>query len=274
LEGAENAMVNAIIQHDIGENGRYSPSMYTSSNGNIIGENLSGTFFKMGFEHYLPKKFIDIYTGSQGGTYTLSTQETIDINPIPVSINKGFNRNNKTGEEKRFSDYLKVLKLGGSTDVNLKVSGGSRTSGALGNFTITFNGILTKNANDGEKWTFEGTMEFYDSWDFDIDTKGFTKDAKRGQGGEIVTRIANKYLVGKPFEINSLPIDVKQSSEDIYIDWFKDKKAVSVPNKLYEIMSEHPEIREALKAGDYGRAIKIYSDTKTEEKVDETIKGG
>ena len=59
------------------------------------------------------------------------------------------------------------------------------TNGTLGNFTITYKGMLTVMA-DGT-WTFIGVMTFYDVWDFDPKPFG---SSGRSTAGELKTRVA------------------------------------------------------------------------------------
>jgi len=267
LEGLEVSLINAKFEEDGRASGSYDPGYPRAVNdAQIINSQASSTLFKLGFDSELPKKFIDLYTGSQGGTYHLSDREAEAIAPARVGIRGGLFADTKKKEETAFEKELSSLGLGESKNVKFEILGGARSSGTLGGFTITFKGLLTKDSDDPKKWVFEGTMDFYDEWDFDLDVNG---DKVRSISGEMLTEIGNKYLKGKKFAIRSYTFDVKQTSEDRYVDWFDGKKFKPTSNKLFDAMRKNPKIREALKKRDFKTALKEYLKDQVKESAND-----
>lgn len=185
--------------------------------------------FKSTFSHYLPKKFIDKYSSYEGGALHLTEQEALDVNPYSVAIYQGKN-DKKWGEEKEnFLKEMNSLEAGESKKVKLSVSGKAGTQGTLGQFTINFEGILMR--GEDNEWSFEGTMQFYDKWDFDKKRKG-----GRTPGSETATDVGRLFLPGKAFEILSPKIKVKQTRKDQKVDWWKDKEIKEVKSKAAELV--------------------------------------
>ena len=185
--------------------------------------------FKSQFDHYLPKKFIDKYSSYQGGTLHLSAQEALDTNPYSVAIYQGKSDKKWAKERENFLNEVNSLKAGESKKVSLSVSGKSGTQGTLGQFTINFEGILTR--GDNKEWSFEGTMQFYDKWDFDKKDIG-----KRTVGSETATDVGRLFLPGKGFEILSPKIKVKQTSKDHKVDWWDNKEIKEVKSNAAELV--------------------------------------
>ena len=161
----------------------------------------------------------------------------------PVSINRGSSSgstaiNKRIGEKARFNVALSSLEAGESTYFENSVGAKANNQGTLGNFTIYFQGTLTKDEN-GEDWSFDGQMSFYDLWDLDKKKKG-----KRTQSSEEATAIGVKLLEGgKGFEIFSYNVNVKQTSKDRNVDWFNGKSSETkktihnrLPNWLTEMI--------------------------------------
>ena len=97
-----------------------------------------------------------------------------------------------------------------SKSVGFQVLTGAATSGTLGNFYASFRGVLTKStdANGNPAWSFTGTLQMNDYWDFDPDPAG----KKRPPLAEKLVRFANEHLKGKPFNIASERVPVSQNS--------------------------------------------------------------
>ncbi|MBN1984442.1 MAG: DUF4157 domain-containing protein, partial [Chitinivibrionales bacterium] len=154
------------------------------------------------FDHYLPRKFLNNYMDDTGNPITLTRQEMIDCNAV-VDIRRSGG----------FRTELAQLTAAGGGSAVIDVSGwaGAMTNGTLGNFTIYYHGTLTVNPNG--TWTFNGTMTFYDYWDFN------TGGANRPLPAEIKVRVANAFLPGQPFHIYSVPVQVSQSNADNQVQW-------------------------------------------------------
>ena len=220
LEGLELRMCTQSLEF----RGHYDPDyLHPTNSSQILEAQMSGTAFKMAFKNYLPKKFIDIYTGMDGGTLHLSHQETINLNASSVSIMHGYEKQYMEKEKANFNKEFNSLKRGQSKHINLSVLSKANNKGTLGHFTIVFDGVLKR--GDGVSWVFTGTMKFTDEWNFDTKKKG-----ERTESSEINTEIGKKYLIGKPFKIESPTYDVKETDSDPSIDWFigKDESIIEL----------------------------------------------
>ncbi|MGV9004118.1 RHS repeat domain-containing protein [Flavobacterium sp.] len=237
LEGLETAMCRYVLENS----GHYSPGYkHASNDSRVLEAQVSGTAMKLGFKNYLPKKFIDTYTGLDGGTLYLSRQETIDIHASPVSITGGTNPASKSTELNNFGKEFYSLEKGKSKNVTLSVSGKANNQGTLGRFEIVFEGILKRNGETS--WEFEGTMTYKDTWDFDNKEAG-----KRSKESEKMTAIGRKYLTGVPFNVESPSIKIKESSKDgfPYNDFFRNEandnstiEAKKIPECVKEILAD------------------------------------
>lgn len=154
------------------------------------------------FDHYLPRKFLNNYMDDTGTAITLSRQEMMDCNPI-VDLHRSRGLMNDVASLRASG--------GGSKTSNWSGWGGAMTNGTLGNFTIRYQGTLTVNP-DGT-WHFNGSMTFYDYWDFN------TGGSNRPLGAELKVRVANTFLPGQPFHIYSQQVNVSQSSNASRASW-------------------------------------------------------
>jgi len=160
------------------------------------------------FDHYLPRKFLNNYMDDTGAEITLTQQEMIDCNPI-VNLTRMRSR--------ALQNAVASLRSagGGTQPLSGAGYGGARTNGTLGNFTINYNGTLTVSA--GGDWSFLGTMNFYDFWDFD--PKPFSSGSGRPAFAEIRVRAAAYGLPGRPFHIRSVDTTVSQASGQTRAGW-------------------------------------------------------
>ncbi len=235
LEGLEDAKFNMQIDWNTalkmaGEDATTEQVVEKYNQIHYAGTNQIKTeLFKSQFSHYLPKKFIDKYSSYDGGTLNITEQEALDVNPYSVAIYQGKNSKKYQEEKDNFLNELNSLKAGESKKVKLSVSGKAGTQGSLGQFTINFEGILTR--GDDKEWSFEGTMQFYDKWDFDK-----KKEGGRTSGSETATQIGRLFLPGKGFDIYSPKIKVKQTSKDQKVDWWKDKEIKEVKSNAAELV--------------------------------------
>lgn len=165
------------------------------------------------FDHYLPRKFLNNYMDDTGKEIKLTSQEMKDCNPI-INI---FESSKIIAEKAR-------LKKGEIAEIKKgTVLAAALTSGTLGNFTINFEGKLKANA-DGT-YSFQGTMSFYDFWNFD--PKIFKKSG-RSLMGELKTVTGYLFLPGTPFKINSNTVKVSQVSGSSAANWGNNFKPVSI----------------------------------------------
>jgi hypothetical protein len=168
------------------------------------------------FDHYLPRKFLNNYMDDTGAAITLTLREMRDCNPI-VDLRRS------TAFMGRVSSL--VAAGGGTASISVRGWGGALTNGSLGNFTINYTGTLVVQP-DG-KWSFSGTMTFYDYWDFDPKGAG----SGRSVAGEVKVRVASAFLPGRPFDIHSVAAAVSQSSTDPRAVWGGGGAPVHVPDK-------------------------------------------
>jgi RHS repeat-associated protein len=238
LEGLEVAACRYALENS----GGYSPDMYKQSSDiiKVKAAKSTGETMKLAFINYLPKKFIDIYTGLGGGTLNLSRQETIDLHVSPVSITGGTNPETLNQENENFLKEFNSLKNGKSKNVLLSVSDKANNTGTLGRFSVVFEGVLKR--KDDKDWEFEGTMTYKDTWDFDKKTAGV-----RSKDSEKMTSIGRKYLIGNSFKIESPSIEIKESSKDIYPfnDFFRNEandkssiKTKEIPECVKELLAD------------------------------------
>mgnify|MGYP003444189371 FL=1 len=188
--------------------------------------------FQAVFVHPLPKSFISHYAYSNGTPYKLSSAQMKDIHPTRVGV-QGMTKS----DHKNFETKLAAIKNGETVDFSTSVTTGANTAGTLGRFQANFEGKLTK-SDDGKSWSFEGKMSFSDIYDFKT-TPSEPGDIPRTDWGNTQTEIADKTLPGKGFEVTSEKVDVKQSSSEFSVDWFKNVSDKTVLNKV----SESPEMK-------------------------------
>ncbi len=171
--------------------------------------------FRQAFSDPMPRKLIYHYSYGNGTTYKLSEKEMESIHSSKIGLRKSFVEKFETGShwiEKGFAAF-------------------AMTNGTLGAFTINVKGTLTI-MEDGT-WEFSGKMQYFDIYDFDPKDL-FSDESRRSIAGEIQTRIANWFLPGEGFKVESEWIDVKQDNFSTIFDWFKGKSSELVPNRLFD----------------------------------------
>lgn len=161
--------------------------------------------FAAGFSHYLPKRLLRQYVWGEGADYKLTLQEMIDCNPH-ITLQRS----------KAFRDLVDTAakQPGKALPFELPILSGALTNGTLGQFTARTRGELVADAVGG--WQANGSMTFYDEWDFD--PKDF-KTGGRSLQGELKTRFANAWLPGKGFKIYSVATSFSQSQADTSVAW-------------------------------------------------------
>jgi hypothetical protein len=171
--------------------------------------------WKAFFDHYLPRKFLDHYMDDVGTPLKLTRQEMIDCNAT-VDIRRSVDFR---------AEVARLQKAGGGSST-IAVSGpaGARTNGTLGNFTIHYKGSLVVEKSGA--WTFDGTIDYYDYWDFDPKGSG----SNRPLAAELKVRLASVGLPGQPFAITSELVPAMQRSTDSAASWGA-AKPVHVPDK-------------------------------------------
>ncbi|MFN0085506.1 MAG: DUF4157 domain-containing protein [Blastocatellia bacterium] len=158
------------------------------------------------FSHPVPRRLLNNYMDDTGAEVTLSQEEMVGCNPI-VDLRRS----------PAFLQEVASLRAAGGGTRSITVSGwgGALTNGTLGNFTINYNGQLTVSPTGD--WSFTGSMDFYDFWDFD--PKPFGSGSGRPISAEIKVRVAAAALPGQPFHVRSVQVPVSQSSGDARATW-------------------------------------------------------
>lgn len=161
--------------------------------------------FAAGFSHYLPKKLLRQYVWGQGRDLTLTLKEMVDCNPaINLLRSQAFRDLGVAG----------MKQPGVAVPFELGILSVALTNGTLGQFSARTKGTLVVQA--GGEWQAQGTMSFYDEWDFD--PKDFSTGGRSFQG-EVKTRIANALLPGQGFKIFSETTDFRQSQNESTVVW-------------------------------------------------------
>src|SRR5258708_1733261 len=178
---------------------------YLSNLPTEIRDEVAYEFFASFFNHPLAKKMLRHYVFGGGATLNLTEQEMIDCNPY-VNLTPA----------KKFQDALaEATKTPGkATPLVIKVPAIALTNGTLGNFTVNITGTLTA-ASDGS-WQVNGTMSFYDIYDFD--PKPFATSGRSTQG-EIKTRVGHYFIPGKNYEVTSVDTKFTQTQADKMVVW-------------------------------------------------------
>jgi len=168
--------------------------------------------FAAGFSHYLPKKLLRHYIWGQGMPLTLSLQEMVDCNPhIDLRRSRVFRGLLEAAQTQLDDDTSRSLH---GQAFELSVLAGALTNGTLGQFSVRAKGQLTLQRSG--QWTAQGTMSFFDHWDFD--PKDFSTGGRSLQG-ELKTRFAHYTLPGQGYDIQSESTPFSQTSLERSVAW-------------------------------------------------------
>jgi hypothetical protein len=169
----------------------------------------------------LANRFFKHFLLGGGSDYLLTDSEISSSRVYPFSL-KGTKFPNTGGASKNdvsfddmtkerseratghLAEALNSLKIGESNPgFNSSISAGVDSKGTLGEFTINFNGTLTRTGDDS--YSFEGTYSFYDRYDFN--PRWFALDGLRSKSGESkvkqVKLFQNVTGNGEDFDVNS-----------------------------------------------------------------------
>lgn len=161
------------------------------------------------FSHHLSRRLLDRYMDGTCEPIRLTHQEMVDCDPQP-DINV-YNSDRFNTECNRL-----IRAGGGSSDLSFSALHVAHTTGTLGNFTVNFTGRLTVDIHADPPWTFEGTMNFYDVYDFDPRPFG---TGRRPWHAEVRVRVAHHGIAGSGFQITSEDVPVRQSYGDAHAQW-------------------------------------------------------
>jgi hypothetical protein len=149
--------------------------------------NLNVAIASYGLPGGLPQRLLANYVYGNGRPYKLSIFEMNECKPSYPDLTK-------TQEYK--TARLTLKNIGDSASINLKIPGGAGLSGTLGQFTAIVIGTIKLLA--GNKVRLEGTLSFYDRYDFDP----HLGKTRRSTAGQFKTGFGST-LPGKPFIITS-----------------------------------------------------------------------
>ena len=196
---------------------------------------------KASFNQALPKTLLKHFAENEGAPLNLNESQMEQMNPHSVSIDGGAMAVTRKQERSNFEEKLNSLELGESSEVALSVTGKTRTHGTLGRHSVNFNGTLTKDTEDETKWSFTGTMNFTDGWDFDK-----KKDGVRSEDSEFFTSIGRAFLDGQGFDVTTDSININQTSEDSQVDWWNGKNFKDAPNPIAKFLNNNEWIKDLL----------------------------
>lgn len=184
---------------------------------------------KILFDEDLPKKLIDHYGNGNGEPLTLNYSEVESMNVLPLGLQTGI-------INEQLNDQIRGIVPGESREIKFQtISAEAATSGTFGQFTIKGEGTFTM--GDGGKWSFAGTMQFFDVWNFNEETKTQEEEriritgVSRTEAAKLQVHLANSYLPGKGFDVKGPKIPVTQNSASKFFNWFKGKSSTSKPNR-------------------------------------------
>jgi hypothetical protein len=175
---------------------------------------------KADFPMEVSKNLIAHYMRGDGQDYRLSKDEMRQCNAL-VDL----------GNTKRSPQFLRMVDTLGreiaadsshpgrtiDSDVSFDLIALCNTSGALGDFTVNAWGRLSVWNPDADgtnaDWSFDGSMWWYDYWDFDTRAASAKGEPGRTEKGSFRTWVGSK-LVGRPFNIRSDTVKVSQARGD------------------------------------------------------------
>lgn len=189
----------------------------------VIGGGLEA-LAKANFSVPLCKTLIDHYCHGNGAELGLTVGGMVQCNAL-IDF----------GNNKRSAQFLRMVngmgaeiarESGGDperlkqpleSDISFAMLGGCNTSGTLGDFTVNVAGHLKVwNPNpDGTDadWSFEGSMWWYDRWDFDQRGASAKGEPGRTSKGSWRTDVGG-LLVGTPYDIKSAAVAVRQARSE------------------------------------------------------------
>jgi len=194
------------------------------------------TAFKATYTDALPKKLIEQYAYGGGKPIILNKSETVQVKSMPTGLT-GIT----AADNEKFNALMNDAKPGSVIQLpqGYAVQGAALTGGTLGRFTIQLEGKITVDKGDASKWSFEGSMQFKDRWDFETNPVN-NNDLQRSDWGNTQTEFARKNLPGQGFDISSEKLPIKQSSGDASFDWYNGKPTDGKQSEVTNFQADHP----------------------------------
>jgi len=216
LEGLETAMFSMGGTSPLLEKARAEDAKLTTT-----------LLFTMNYSTMISKKIIFHYSYGQGQQMTLSRSEMFDIQAHARGV-QGFSDNEKS----HFNSALTGLANGESRKFSNTAFTNAGTAGTTGRFYIHFDGTLSKDENGN--WFFDGTMQYKDEINFDVDENPGSSDDETQRSGTSnnLVKVANTYLSGDDYKVTSEKVPVTQTQGDDYVDFFGDGKSEQYGGRL------------------------------------------
>ena len=165
--------------------------------------------FKAGYDHYLPRQFIEQYAYGNGKSINLSPSDMAELG-VMIDLNS-------SNEFNALVNQL-VESGGGTAIVSFSNRETASTHGTLGVFTANYKGELTVSTTQSGSligWSFDGVVNFSDTWDFDPKPWG----VRQSEYAEVLTRIGNIFLPGNSFDITSYNTPLSQTNLQTEAFW-------------------------------------------------------
>jgi RHS repeat-associated protein len=165
--------------------------------------------------------------GYKRGPLKLTKQEMIDV--VPVTI-MDFDANPIDNIDTPFLKMVKEMASKGEKTkklLNYGITQITFVAGTLGRFTARYTGNLKVTSKDGKLicWEFDGSVSFFDLWDFNTDSatdeaaQSKASEAPRTTTAKKDIALAKKYFRGQPYKITSVSVPIVLSA-----NYYNDKK--------------------------------------------------
>jgi len=179
---------------------------------------------KANFSVPLPKRLLDHYRDGQGTEFCMTVLSMMQCNALIDFGNdkrspKFLSFVNQMGAEiaRNAGSDPALLKKAIESDVSFDMIASCNTSGTLGDFTVNASGKLKvwdpdQNGTNAD-WSFDGSMWWFDRWDFDKRAASAKGEPGRTAKGSWRTDVGS-WLIGIPFNVKSPSVPVKQARAD------------------------------------------------------------
>ncbi|MPL99454.1 hypothetical protein SDC9_45672 [bioreactor metagenome] len=186
--------------------------------------------FKLAYPKQISRDLISHYAYGKGSNYQMSEAEMIEVHPVHKSLQQADNF--KTLVEDKLADpNTKSVTVKG-----MRIGTYANTNGTLNEFSIMVDGTFTKTENGG--WSFSGTMNFYDEYDF-------REEDGKNDGRNNRCAIARALLPGQSYFITSDKVSISQKNTNSEIDWFNGVSDENVGSNLEWLIEDEGVGREA-----------------------------
>jgi RHS repeat-associated protein len=167
------------------------------------------TRFMLMFQHPLSRALFSHYVAGSGSTYVLSVQEATALEAERLSVDSSptFFAALERARERADATCKQA-----SESVQFSMDNTTDLPRALAAITNHFRGTVT--ARPDGTWSFQGTVEFRDRYDFDP----LWFSTHRTLMGELLTIWGAYFISGRPFDVRGTFI-ASQNSNEAYVQW-------------------------------------------------------